>query len=321
MFQQIYTIARNTFTESIRMPVFVVLTLATALLLILSPSLAAYTLDDDNKLMIDMGLSTLFLAGLLLAAFTATGVLSREVENKTVLTVVSKPVARPVFVVGKYLGVAAALAMTYWILTIVFLLTVRHGVMQTASDRFDIPVLVFGLGGGIAALLLATLGNYFYHWVFTSSLMNSFFGLLTGGWFMVLCIQRDWSIQIPGSDLNGQLMIGLLLVFLAVLVLTAVAIAVSTRLGQIMTILICVGTFVVGLVSQYLLGKWAARSVIADVFYRVVPNFQLLWPADALTQGHDFTLQYVLSVAAYAALMIGAILSLAVCLFQNREVG
>jgi len=179
MFQQVLTIGRNTYTESIRQPVFVVLIMASSLLLLLSPSLAAYTLDDDNKMMIDMGLSTLFLTGLLLAAFTATGVLSAEVENKTVLTVVSKPVSRPLFVLGKFVGVAGAIAVAYWTLSSVFLLLVRHRVMQTASDPFDGPVIVFGLLAGLTALLVATLGNYFYQWVFTSSFVTSAVALMS----------------------------------------------------------------------------------------------------------------------------------------------
>ena len=109
MIQQLLTIARNTFLESIRQPIFSVLLLVGTLALILNPMISAYTLDDDNKQLIDMGLSTLFVCGLLLSAFTATSVLSQELENKTVLTVISKPISRPLFVVGKYVGVSAAL--------------------------------------------------------------------------------------------------------------------------------------------------------------------------------------------------------------------
>jgi ABC-type transport system involved in multi-copper enzyme maturation permease subunit len=140
-------IARNAFLESIRQPVFVVLVLAGILALVLNVNLAAFTLEDDNKLLIDLGLSTLFLSGLLMAAFTATSVLSREIENKTVLTVVSKPVPRPQVVVGKFLGVAAAIATAYWLLAAVFLLTVRHRVQSSvrAEDIFDPPVVTFGL--------------------------------------------------------------------------------------------------------------------------------------------------------------------------------
>ena len=81
----LFTIARNAFLESIRQPIHAVLVCVGLLALLLNVNIAAYTLEDDNKLLIDLGLSTLFLAGLLLAAFTATSVLSREIENKTCL--------------------------------------------------------------------------------------------------------------------------------------------------------------------------------------------------------------------------------------------
>ena len=91
MFQRFYTVALNTFVETIRQPIYGVILLATATLLILNVSLAAFTLDDDDRLLLDLGLSTLLLSGLFLSAFSAAGVLSREIENKTVLTVISKP--------------------------------------------------------------------------------------------------------------------------------------------------------------------------------------------------------------------------------------
>ena len=97
MFTRFLGIAGNSLTETIRQPIYGILLLVTAFLLVLNLSLAGYTFDDDNKLLKDLSLSTLLLCGLFLAAFSAAGVLSREIENKTVLTVVSKPVGRPVF--------------------------------------------------------------------------------------------------------------------------------------------------------------------------------------------------------------------------------
>jgi len=134
-------------------------------------------------------------------------------------------------------------------------------------------------------------------------------------------VGRHWEFQSPLTDLNAQLMIGLLLIFMAVLVLTAVAIAASTRLGQLMTLLICAGVFMFGLVSQFMLGAKAAGRPLVGMLYRLTPNFQFLWPADALTQGHDFSPAYVGMAVGYSVLMIAGILCLAITLFQTREVG
>ncbi len=360
MAEQLLTIARNTFIEAIRQPIFVVLIAVGLLLMLLNPQLAAYTMEDDNKLLIDLGLSTIFVVSLLLSAFTATGVLAHEIEQKTVLTVVSKPVARPTFVVGKFLGVAAAIAVAYYVLSLAFILTIRHQVQQRASDYLDQPVVIFGLLAVLAAFAVAAFGNYMYRWVFTSSLTA---GLVVGGTIataLVLLIDKEWAFQSPlteftkeGSQL-GQIIVGLLLIYEAVLLLTAVAIAASTRLGQIMTLVICVGVFFMGLISNSL-SQWANERIgltsvqaatigvfesfgviftaeqlsfgsrliyaLAKLLYLALPNLQFLWPADAITQGNPFTLGHVATVTGYAVLYCTAVLAVAVILFQKREVG
>jgi len=326
----VLAIARNAFLESIRQPIFAVLLIVGILAMVLNVNLAAFTLEDDNKLLIDLGLSTLFLAGLLLAAFTATGVLTREIENKTVLTVVSKPVPRAAVVAGKYLGVAAAITLAYWVLAVVFLLAVRHRVQLSVrmDETFDLPVLVFSLLFGGGATLVAGAANYLYRRPFPSMFAVCLAIGLSLALGTVWCIDRDWAFQSPAADFNPQLMIALGLVLQAILVLAAVAIAASTRLGQVMTLMTCVGAFLVGLVSEYFLGTVVSggdrpgwlRAVTWPI-YAAVPNLQFFWPADALTKGHEITLAYFATASLYAACVIGALVSLAVLLFQRRDVG
>ena len=95
----------------------------------------------------------------LLAAFIATNVLNREIENRTVLTVIAKPVSRPLFVVGKFLGVAGALALATIYMGCVFLLVEMHGVLQTVRDPIHQPVLVFGIGAGVLGLAVGVWCN------------------------------------------------------------------------------------------------------------------------------------------------------------------
>ena len=144
MFSRFWGIVTNSFTETIRQPIYGVLLLVTAGLLVLNVGISGYTLDDDNKFLKDLGLSTLLMSGLFLAAFSSAGILSREIENKTVLTVISKPVSRPLFLFSKVAGLAAALAVAFYLLGIVFLLTMRHKVMERSSQDFDLPVIIFG---------------------------------------------------------------------------------------------------------------------------------------------------------------------------------
>ena len=355
MFQQLLTIARNTFIESIRQPIFTVLILVGAVAMVLNQQLAAYTFTDDNKLLIDYALSTIFVVGILLAAFTATSVLSSEIENRTLLTVVSKPVSRPLFLLGKYVGVAGAIAVAYHVLSVFVILAIRHRVMTRASDHVDQPVVVFALLALLVALGLATWGNYMFRWVFTSTFVLGLCMSISIALLAVLLLNKDWQPQSPLTDFRAhdgqlwQVAVGLLLVFEAVLILTAVAVAASTRLGPVMTLLACIAVFFIGLVSNSLsqwtiqtlgiktqLGPWAAFGAIAsaevswdtqlacalaNLAYLAAPNLQFLWPADAITQGNPFSGTYIATASAYAALYIGIVLCVAVALFQRRELG
>ena len=78
--------------------------------------------------------------------------------------------------------------------------------------------------------------------------------------------------------------------------------------------------------SEFFLGRSLADSasplvrLLAPV-YVALPNLQVFWAADALSQGNAITPEYFLSVAVYAAILITGLLALAVLLFQRRDVG
>ena len=172
MFQRFYTLAANSFLETIRQPLYGVILIATTALMILNVSLAAFTFEDDNKLLLDLGLSTLLLSGLFLSAFSASGVISREIENKTVVTVVSKPVSRPLFILGKFAGLLAAIGVAYYLLTLVFILCVRHGVLQNSTDPWDGPVLVLGIGAVVVSLIGGAAANFLHSKHFAATVVQ-----------------------------------------------------------------------------------------------------------------------------------------------------
>ena len=110
---KLLTIAKNTLTETLRQPIYAIIIGCSILLYVLSPSLTMHTLDDDNKLLREIGLSTLFLTSLFVAIFSAAGAVAEEMDNKTISTVLSKPVSRPVYVLAKFLGVSWAVAIAH----------------------------------------------------------------------------------------------------------------------------------------------------------------------------------------------------------------
>lgn len=325
MFQRFYAIALNTFVETIRQPIYGVIVLATAILLILNVSLAAFTLDDDDKLLLDLGLSTLLMSGLFLSTFSAAGVLSREIENKTVLTVISKPVGRPLFLVGKYVGLLAALIIAYYLATLVFILSVRHGVLQNTSDPWDAPVLVFGFGSFGVALTVGAFCNYFYGKDFPTTMFAVLTPLLTLAVLLVGKFDEHWDVIPLGSNfVGGQVFIAAYLVLLAVMVTAAIAVAASTRFGQLMTLVICTGFLSLGFISDYAFGQYEQSSVLAKIAYRTVPNIGPFWVIDGLNAGTEATTvtgEYIGFVTCYALLLVTGIVSIAIVAFQRREVG
>src|ERR1035437_2196500 len=140
------SISQNTFVQTIRQPIFGILILVTFAILALELCQAGWTMTSDyvlanQKLLQDLGLSTLLMfSGVLLAAFGASSVLPREIDDRTALTVVSKPVSRGMFVLGKFAGVSAAVTAGFYLCSIVFLMTVRHRVPSTAASPIDWPV-------------------------------------------------------------------------------------------------------------------------------------------------------------------------------------
>jgi hypothetical protein len=143
----------------------------------------------------------------------------------------------------------------------VFFLNVRHGVMQASSQHFDWPVILFGGGAVLLAFGLATFGNYFYGWQFSSACLAIGAVLLTLACGLVGFISRTWRLQSFGSEiLSTELPTAVILIWFAVLILTGVALAASTRLGQVMTLLVCFLVLSLGLMSDYFFQPYAFPS-------------------------------------------------------------
>ena len=133
---------------------------------------------------------------------------------------------------------------------------------------------------------------------------------------------------------KGFTLIELIIVIIIIGILAAIAIACSTRLGQVMTLVVCAVVFVLGLVSHFFATESAKALANVDssvghqvlyafvrIIHFLVPNLQYLWQADALSQGHPVSLGHVAVVSLYGSLYVLAALSVAVALFQTREVG
>lgn len=280
MLTQLLSIARNAFVEGLRQPVFLILVLVSGLCQLMTTWSTGFTMGydetaevaGDNKLMLDLGLATIFAIGTLLAAFIATAVMSREIENKTVLTVVSKPVSRTVLVLGKYVGVSGAILIAVVTMVIFLMFGIRHGVMSTAADTLDGPVLVFSLSAIFLSLFLAAWCNFFYGWSFPQTAVVLMLPLCFVAYVFVLALGKQWQWQPLGTDFKPQITLAALCLVIAIMVLTAAATAASTRFSQVTTIVICVGLFVASLLSNYFIGRYAFENRLVGVISTSVPE-------------------------------------------------
>ena len=159
MIYKLLVIAKNTLTETLRQPVYAVIIAFSLFLFFMSPSIAMYTLDEDIKMLREIGLSTLVLTGLFIAIFSATAAVTEEIETKTITTVLSKPVGRPTFILGKFLGVTAAVVLAHYICTTALLMAVRHGVLETATDTHDWPVIATAAAVVVVGLIILVTVN------------------------------------------------------------------------------------------------------------------------------------------------------------------
>jgi len=318
---KLLTIAKNTFVETLRQPVYAVLIGTALLLFLLSPSLAMYTMDDDNKLLREIGLSTLFLTSLFVAIFSAAGAVAVEMENKTIMTLLTKPVRRPIFIVAKFVGVVGAVAIAHYICTLALLMAIRHGVLSTASDTHDWTVL--GAAGVIVGItfLLSAFFNYAYDWKFSSTAIIVLAILGTFGIVFLAFIDPHWAFKPAENGINALDIYGSVLLFLAAVVIAALAVAISSRFNIVVTLSACVGLFLLGLTSDYVFGRFAETHLWARIGRCLVPNLQVFWISDAIYEGSAVPLKYILFGAMYAACYTTGILALAVALFQRRQVG
>lgn len=298
MFSQTLTIARNTFLESVRQPIYFILTAICGLAVLFTVWTAAFSMDysssaevsADDKVALDISLATVFVCATLMAAFLATAVISKEIDRKTVLTVVSKPVGRPTVVVGKYLGVAGAILIATITMLLFVQMGVRHKVMSTTADDLDGPVLVFTFGAVLIAVAAGMWCNYFYTWSFTQTATLLLCPLMVLAWIGVLLVSKTWTPQSPWVDFKPEITKASVCLLAAVVVLAAIATACSARLGQVMTLVVCAGVFVLGLMSNHLIGSRAIDNTFVAQIDKAEPRAAGMRDFQQPEDAYDLTL-------------------------------
>jgi ABC-type transport system involved in multi-copper enzyme maturation permease subunit len=107
----VWSVTRNAFREAVRDRVLYNLVLFVLLLTVGAIFLGAASAAQDAKIIVDLGLSAMLVFGAFIAVFVGVGLVSKEIERRTLYVIFAKPVGRGEFLLGKYLGLCLTLAV------------------------------------------------------------------------------------------------------------------------------------------------------------------------------------------------------------------
>jgi hypothetical protein len=298
-------VALAAFREGIRQPMFWLLAVFGLFAMAVSPFIPYFTFGEDHKMVEELGYDTIMGVALLFGVLAASMSISEEIEGRTAVTLMSKPVSRRQFLLGKFLGILlAAVAMTFilgwcfdWVL-----------IYKRWYDRVD-PVPV-----------ATPLTNWVQAWLSSSSTTPDFVR----------------GIDLWAND-AGSAMPGLILGLCQVMVLLAVAVSLATRLPMVVNLVICLGVYFGGHLTPVLVQIARERAVpeagglpvaqilsfMAQLFDTLLPGLDYFSLGTAVVRDNPLPLGpfflYVGSVVCYAVLYTLIVLVFGLILFEDRD--
>jgi len=118
---RVLVIAHNVFREVIRDRALYLLGVFAVLLLLANRTLPDIATVTSEKMLLDVGLGSMALIGLVVTVFVGTGLINREIEKRTVIVLLSKPVSRLELILGKHLGLVAVMTVLVTAMTLFYM--------------------------------------------------------------------------------------------------------------------------------------------------------------------------------------------------------
>ncbi len=307
-------VALAAFREGVRQWPFWLLTLLGGLFIIVSIFLPYFTFGEDYLMVKQLGYDLIMLAAVLFGGLVASLSISEEIEGRTAITVMSKPVSRRQFMLGKFAGIILAALFMFGVLAVLFegSLLVKHW-----WDKLD-PI-----SGPEAETATARIGV-----------------VATPAW--VNAALAKWGLSSQMTDLlrgvgqwiahSMDTLPGLILCYSQVMVLVGLAVALATRLPMVVNLMtVAVVFFAAHLtpVLLYIAGK-AQRGTgsqvlgfVARVFDTVLPDLRSFSMDPALLSEAPpppaLFAQYVGSVTVYGIIYTAIVLLFGLILFEDRD--
>lgn len=296
-------VAQAAFREGIRQPMFWLLSCLAFLALVISPFVPYFTFGEDLIMVKELGYDTIMLAAVIFGTLAASMFVSEEIEGRTAVTLMSKPVSRRQFLMGKFVGILLACFLMSSLLFCVFqgILLYKHWL-----DRMD-PV---------------SNPEWMRDFLTQINLGSETKDILYGASFWVQHTMETFP--------------GLILSFCQVMVLVSISVSLATRIPMVVNLSSVLVIYFLAHLTPVLvsIGEKAKATdpdsvvsrllgFMAGVFDTFLPGLEFFRVSAALmgdTQP-DFIpfVFYVLSVAFYGLIYTAVALLFGLILFEDRD--
>ena len=296
-------IALSAFREGVRQPMFWLLFGAAFLLMTASPVIPYFTFGEDHLVVKDIGYDTIMLVAAIFGAVAASMSISEEIEGRTAVTLMSKPVSRRQFLLGKFLGIVLAAGVLFALLGVYFQGVTLFKHWWDKADPEPTPLWV-----------TETLSSWSLPGVTTDLLRG------VGLW----------------THLTLDTVPGLILGFSQVMVLVAVAVSLATRVPMVVNLVAVVVIFFLAHLTPVLvsIGYEAQRTnpgaavsqilyFMAQLFDTLLPDLDLFHLDPALLNETPLPAgpfaRFLGSVSLYGLLYTSIVLLFGLILFEDRD--
>jgi ABC-type transport system involved in multi-copper enzyme maturation permease subunit len=304
---RVIAVAVNTFREAVRDRVLNGMLGVALAVLVFSLALGELALDQQRRIVLDIGLASISIFSVVMAVFLGSSLLYKEIERKTLYVILPKPIRRHEFLLGKYFGIALT----------VFVFVSIMGAVQLTVATFQVNGNLTWLAIEIVLLPALLLVAMFKVSDRTAVLVP----------WSALALSVAALLGMRGNIEVGPILLALVLVMGEVLVLTSVALVFSAFSTPFLTALLTTGVWLVGR-SADLMISMKSRTLpveikeILKLLVHVWPNFNLFVPGRNALVGHGADASpggYVLTTLLYAVTYSAVLLAAAAAIFRRRD--
>ena len=187
---RIHALAANTFREAIRNKLLYTLLGFGVVMIVSGVVLSTLSYVEIDEILQDIGMSAIRLFGAGIAIFVGIGLIHGEVDRRTIFTILSKPVSRAEFLIGKWAGLTVTVWLQLVLMAVAFVLvSVLSGAPVTSAHAIAIALI------GLELMVLVAIATLFS--AFTTPMLASFF---TVGLWLIGHFSRDFNRLGAQSD-------------------------------------------------------------------------------------------------------------------------